>query len=682
MLIVHDATAAANPDLRRLTLAATTQGLSLAGSSDGGMTAKAADGTTAYTSSAPVMWDSTTTTAGPQTASMRLDDASTTAPPADGPAPGADVAPVTMTTTSSGLTLTPDSSMLTSTGTTWPVYIDPAVAPSEPTNHYFEAQQGCDSSSASSHEYDYPQRFGEGVGYQRYASSNGDCIGAERAFYELDTSNLNSSMDIIKADLHLTETYAEAYGCTHTAPLTLKWTGRITNGMYWDTQPSVVSTIGTQNPSSAYNGAYVSQPTSCGDQGVTFTVTDKIASVAAANDATWTVGLYGDEDSSSSDIDFMRYSTNPYIQTTYDIPPDTPTGEATAPDAQNPSGANCGSSTRGWIGQTTLNGNTSDITLNAKLKSNVSGENVKADYTVWDDQTANSSGNAATVATPSSGYVASLTTVNVNIGTTVQDGHQYGWQVRAYDGINYSAWNSPCGFKVDLTPPSQPSVTAPSAVFPTSGSGKTPTGYASQTSSITVTSSDPTPTGCTRGTCLSSDVWRFCYALDAQPHGQLPQLRHRDSQLQRNAQRIDPARPDDMGHTHPLRRSPGPRRQHPGTAHHIHLLRPLEPGHQGHRGRPQRGRRPRPARHHQERRPHPPAGQHRPRQLPHRRLHRSPEPRRKKRLERLPGHPPRQPQTGRPGRPVRVRQEQPRPVRLQERRRRLRRHRLPLHRHR
>ncbi|MGW1916966.1 LamG-like jellyroll fold domain-containing protein [Streptomyces sp. NPDC002076] len=517
VLIVHDATAAANPDLRRLTLAATTQGLTLAGTADGGMTAKAADGTTAYTSSAPVMWDSTTTTASPQTASMRLDDTTSTTSPADGPAPGADVAPVTMTTTSSGLTLAPDSSMLTSSSTTWPVYIDPSVLPSETTNHYFEAQQGCDSSSASSHEYDYAQRYGEGVGYQRYSSSNGDCIGAQRTFYQLDTRNLNSSMDIIKAELHLTETYAEAYGCTHTAPVTLKWTGGISSGMYWDTQPKALSTIGTQNPASAYNGAYVNQPTSCGDQSVTFTVTGEIASVAAGNYDTWTVGLYGDEDSSTSDIDFMRYSTNPYIQTTYDIPPDTPTDETTTPDAQNPSGANCGSSTRGWIGQTALDGNTSDITLNAKLKSNVSGENVKADYTVWDDQTANSTGNPATVATPSSGYVASLTTVHINIGTTVQDGHQYGWQVRAYDGINYSAWNSPCGFKVDLTPPSQPTVTAPSTVFPPSGSGQTPTGYAGQTSSITVTSSDPTPTGCTRGTCLSSDVWRFCYALDVQP---------------------------------------------------------------------------------------------------------------------------------------------------------------------
>ncbi|MEV5879945.1 LamG-like jellyroll fold domain-containing protein [Streptomyces sp. NPDC052101] len=516
-LIVHDATAAANPDLRRLTLAATTRGLTLAGTADGGMTANAADGTTAYTASAPIMWDSSTPKASPQAASLRLDNPTPTASPTDGPAPGADVAPVTMTTTSSGLTLTPDSSMLTGTGTTWPVYIDPGVAPSEPTNHYFEAQRGCDSSSASSHEYDYPQRYGEGVGYQRYDSSNGDCIGAQRTFYELKTSNLNSSMHILSADLHLTETYGEAHGCTHTAPVTLKWTGRITSGMYWDTQPSVVSTIGTLHPPSAYNGAYVSAPTPCGDQGVKFEVTDQIASVAAANDDTWTVGLYGNEDSSASDIDFMRYSTNPYIQTTYDIPPDTPVIGATTPDTQNPSGPNCGSSTRGWIGQTTLDGSTSGITLNAELASHVSGENVKADYTVWDDQTANSSGNAATVATPSTGYVASHTTVRTNIGTTVQDGHQYGWQARAYDGTLYSGWSSPCGFRVDLTPPSQAAVTTPSAVFPPSGSGQTPTGHAGQTSSVTVTSSDPTPTGCTRGTCLSSDVWRFCYALDVQP---------------------------------------------------------------------------------------------------------------------------------------------------------------------
>ncbi|WP_167377748.1 LamG domain-containing protein [Streptomyces malaysiense] len=517
VLIVHDATAAANPQLRRLTLAATTQGLTLAGTTEGGMTANAADGTTAYTSSAPMMWDSGTATTSLRTASLRSNDPAGPSSPADGPAPGADVAPVTMTTSRDGLTLTPDPSMLTGTSTTWPVYIDPGVAPSETTSHYFEAQKGCNSSSASSHEYDYPQRYGEGVGYQRYASTNGDCIGAQRTFYQLKTSNLNSSMHIISAYMHVTETYGEAYGCSHTAPLTLKWTKGISSGMYWDTQPSALSTIDTANPSSAYNGAYASQPTSCGDQDVRFTVTSKIADVARTNADTFTVGLYGNEDSSASDIDFMRFSTNPYITTTYDIPPDTPTDEATTPEAQNPSGANCGSSTRGWLGRTTLDGNTSDITLNAKLKSNISGENVKADYTVWDDQTANSSGNATTVATPSSGYVASGTTVLINIKTTVEDGHQYGWQVRAYDGTLNSGWSSPCGFKVDLSPPSQATVTASSAVFPPSGSGRTPTGYAGQTSSITVVSTDPVPTGCTRGSCLSSDVWRFCYALDVQP---------------------------------------------------------------------------------------------------------------------------------------------------------------------
>lgn len=71
-----------------------------------------------------------------------------------------------MTTTSSGFTLVPGYSMLTGSRTNWPVYIGPGVAPSETTNHCSEAQQGCNSSSAGSHEYDYPQHFGEGVGHQ------------------------------------------------------------------------------------------------------------------------------------------------------------------------------------------------------------------------------------------------------------------------------------------------------------------------------------------------------------------------------------------------------------------------------------------------------------------------------------------------------------------------------------
>ncbi len=114
VLIVHNATAAANPQLKNLTLAAATQGLSLKPTTSGGMQATRQDGSLAYISPRPLMWDSTLNATAASTLTAAGGDSAgsgdqTTASSADGPGTGALVDPIAMTTSASGLTLAPTS---------------------------------------------------------------------------------------------------------------------------------------------------------------------------------------------------------------------------------------------------------------------------------------------------------------------------------------------------------------------------------------------------------------------------------------------------------------------------------------------------------------------------------------------------------------------------------------------
>ncbi len=542
VLIVHNATAAANPALKTLQLAATTQGLTLATATGGGMDANAPDGTTVFTSPIPTMWDSSNNaTAGGgapspsagvtlaasaqsevRTAARAADapaDTSTvgasgldTVSGTDGPGTGAQVAQVPMTTSSSALTLTPDQSLLTGTGTAYPVYIDPPV--DNLTSNYFEAQEGCDSASSSGQEYDYAQMNGEGVGYQAYDSANGDCIGAERSFFEIDTSKLTSNMDVLSSILDVNETYAARWGCSTTAPVTVKWTGAISRGMYWDTQPAALSTLGTITLGSAYNGSDSGDTTSCGVQDGSLVVTSAISSIAGKS-SSWTFGLYNPDESSSSD--FERFSTDPKLVTTYDIAPTiaassvntTPAAVTTNAQGQLVQvGPACGTGTPGWIGQTTTNNGASNITMNATAVSPV-GSTVATWFNMTD--TGDGTGTPAQVTYNHTSYQASGSPASLAMSTTVTDGHQYSWATQASDSILTSNTVSACRFNVDLTPPNQATVT--STDFPVAGSNTTKY-FAGSTGVFTLTSTDPQPATCSIPKCLTSGLAGFRYSLD------------------------------------------------------------------------------------------------------------------------------------------------------------------------
>ena len=102
VLVVHDAQAAADSRIRQLTLAASTDGLTLSATPSGGMEATTANGDLDYTTPQPLMWDSgsggaaTSSTTGRRAARTDADDPDTSS--TAGPGPDAQVEPVPMAT--------------------------------------------------------------------------------------------------------------------------------------------------------------------------------------------------------------------------------------------------------------------------------------------------------------------------------------------------------------------------------------------------------------------------------------------------------------------------------------------------------------------------------------------------------------------------------------------------------
>ncbi|MFE2215092.1 LamG domain-containing protein [Streptomyces canus] len=527
VLVVHDADAAANPQLRQLKLAVDAHDLTLATTDSDSMKATSTDGDLAYTSPQPLMWDSSATPAklggpaGDVTSSV------------DGPGPEADTEPVAMTASSKAVTLTPDAGMLTDPDTTYPVYIDPYTNPvSSTAGHFTEvySSSACDNAP----QYDKAQTNGQGVGYQRWGGACG--VGMERSYWAINTDKLHSSFVVYDAYVKISTTFAASYDCSQNQPLTLHTTNAISSSTDWLSRPGVHDTafppVTDTVPSGANSGS------SCSNSTATFHLKDQAQKIADQDgngyDAdgtfgdginTWTIGLYGNESASSGNNDYLRMSTTLTLTTKFDIPPDIPTELHTAPGATGASAA-CTTSGVGWIGATTYSDAGSDVTLHSKVTSQISGEKVRAHYYVWDRTVdPDGDGNGASVSSPDSGWLASGTDAAMKIGATLKDGHQYGWDVYAEDDSpdqNLTSGKSDhCWFNTDFTAPPTPDVIG-NAAFPPVGTARTvdPV-YANPggTAGFTVAGADAPSSddSCDPGACKSSGMDSFVWQLDSPP---------------------------------------------------------------------------------------------------------------------------------------------------------------------
>ncbi|MGY4976162.1 RHS repeat-associated core domain-containing protein [Streptomyces sp. 900105755] len=467
-LVVKNAKAAADPQLAALALNTVNgSGTSLSQNAGGNVKMKDKHGRELVTSPAPVMWDSATAvpaTAPPAGAGAGLrsahPEASTVSTVSTAEVPGsrAHTGRVKSALKGRRLTLFPDLSLLKGSSTAYPVYIDPAFTPhpaSGSTLHYDEVQQAYPTVS----NYDTGGSGGLAVGYQGFSSPTG----IERTFYNLSVPSAIYGANIISATLNSKVVYAAASGSNSTT-VNVFSTASISSSTTWNNQPSKAT--GSTNPN--YPSPNVSKAftttSSSPNLSVAFDLTAGMQTIANIHNDHWTLGLYNATE--TNDVDFVRFSDNPTFSITYNNPPTTPSNLSMTPSDVS------GSTTYTSAGTPTLSSSATDA----------NSDTVQLAYQILSGSTVKASGTTA--------FVTAGTAATWKPSTALPDG-AYTWQVRAYDGEDYSAWSTAQAFTIDTATPPAPGVSCtgyPNGQWTAAISGGT-------TCSLTDSSSDITGYG-------------------------------------------------------------------------------------------------------------------------------------------------------------------------------------------
>ncbi|MFF4057454.1 hypothetical protein ACFYZ8_13380 [Streptomyces sp. NPDC001668] len=461
VLVVKNATAAADPGLARIALTTQAKGVTVTDDGHGNLAATNPDGQVLFSAPQPAMWDSSGT------------GATSTAP-----APKAHVAPVKGRLHGRTLSLTPDTRLLRDARTKFPVYIDPTWNPhyaSGAKQHYVETQQGCPTAK----NYDSTQYGDPGVGYNSWSG----CIGVERSYFQLAVPSAVYDSHIVSATVDAKENYSAS--CSLSSDVSLYWSGAISSSTTWNAKPSLTSKLATKS----FGPACTSEPSGG------FPVTSTIAKGAAAHWKSWTFALVNSQNSSGDGNYFKRFDNNPSMSIEYNHVPNKPGTLATKVGSTS---LGCGTATPYPIVGKTLA--TTPPTLNAKV-SDTDKDALAATYSYWVG-----SGSATTTA---SATVASGANAPKQLPSSfmsgLADGSVVSWKVTSSDGKDTSATSATCHFTVDLHSPAQPTVTSADNLYPEDQPGATAAG----TPGNFTVSVDPGTNG--------NNAAKFLYGLDAAP---------------------------------------------------------------------------------------------------------------------------------------------------------------------
>ncbi|MBA8926786.1 hypothetical protein BC739_003992 [Kutzneria viridogrisea] len=310
VLIVHDATAAANPALKAIHLTATGTGLTLA-TKNGGLSAQDSTGTEVFHGPVPRMWDSTTTAQSPNPPSATDPSGGHVTPltiTGDTPAAAARTAPTAgMSTVSTALTITAPAAALTGTGVNYPLFLDPSM--SGGTQHWLVVSSG-PTSERIFDDPTWPMQVGN------CASSGCNSIGTARSYFQVDTSPL-MARNGKTAQIHSAYFYAneihQAVGCVN-EPVRLFEGGAIGSGTAW---PGPLGDYVDTQSSQAGNG--------CGGANNVVFNAYSAAQWAAANSWTGTTLalVAGDE---SKGEQWKKFDHNARLDVVFNFPPNAPTG--------------------------------------------------------------------------------------------------------------------------------------------------------------------------------------------------------------------------------------------------------------------------------------------------------------------------------------------------------------------
>ncbi|MGW3658762.1 FG-GAP-like repeat-containing protein [Streptomyces sp. NPDC005151] len=206
LLVIKDATAARNPKLKKLSFGVKGNGLKMTGDEKQGIKAVDAKGRTVFSAPGPRMWDSSKgAKAGGRHAVMPTAVAGRT------------------------LTITPDRTLLTGPGTTYPVYVDPSFTTGTTNRSVVESE------NPNSAWWNFGKKLESG----QYLMNT--TYYKKRTFFQTDVNYL-AGRQVIKSTLTLP---AGAVGDCSAQPVELWHTGRATSTTTWNAQPAWLTKLAT-----------------------------------------------------------------------------------------------------------------------------------------------------------------------------------------------------------------------------------------------------------------------------------------------------------------------------------------------------------------------------------------------------------------------------------------------------
>jgi len=432
-LVVHDAQAATNPVLKTLIMPVrASHGVSLASDAAGNITAHGPGGQPMFTAPAPIMWDSTPSTAtsvADPTTGQRVDARSGDPIDSSAQSPGenAKTASLAAKATSSAVTLTPSVSLMSSSGTVFPVYIDPTWNPhpaGSKTNSWTEVNSAFPSTSY------WKTSSWLQAGYNGWEAP----YFVTRSLFNVSVSSAMYGATVLSSKMTIPDEWSPS--CT-AKPIELWKTGKIDSSTDWSNQPSWISKIDSATAAHGYDS-------SCPAADIPFDTTSIMQSAAAGKWSNLTMGLRaGDE---SDKYGWKKFSDSPAsFSTTYDHTPNTPTTLSTSP-------ATACTGTLTTVGD-------GDVSLYAGV-SDPDNDPIGATFSVSKASTGDvivTSSNGTPNSGPTAVYIvkrALLETAAAGVPTKIS------WKVQATDYKYSSSWST-CSFTFDPTRPGAPNVPDP-----------------------------------------------------------------------------------------------------------------------------------------------------------------------------------------------------------------------------
>ncbi len=411
VLVVKDATAAADPRIADLTIA--IGGASVATTNGGTVVASAPDGSS-LTSSSPTWWDSSRAGAG-----------------ASGPAPGDSAMPVTHAVAANKMALKTQA-IVGDTGVTYPLFIDPDWTGGI-YNRWF-TDRGYPNTS-------FPNPATRlKLGYASAAISTDNVTHLARTYWQVDTSGVEGK-HVLAAHFNTTESYSSS--CTPMG-VELWWIGTTPAGSTWNNTSSAwISNMDTETVAYGRSG--------CPANAVGFSALQAVQAAAAANASLLTLGMKATAE--NDDRSYKEFSPSASLTIAYNTAPSTPfSPQMTSPQRS------CGTSAN----PSYVNNSSQSLTLQVTITDSDGGAQVGAGfYLVHGDTLAN-------ISYFGTSSKASGSTFTDQIAANTLPPGLYAWQAIAGDGTDYSPGRSAyCYFQVlngPVTPPTITTVTPATTV--------------------------------------------------------------------------------------------------------------------------------------------------------------------------------------------------------------------------